>query len=333
MKSLKVGQSIVVKSIKNEEKKSCQTLFDFLGIKGKARNCDRIFIKPNIVTLQNYKAGSITDPLIIEELVKYIRSFSEKEIFILESESIWRTKKNIDEGRPDYNEEGQSKGFELGMESSGINNVVSRFRNARTLNITKAKKLPEEYVKEKTKKKFGKESEKIFPEFLGIVPEEFDCNGIYISLSKIKSHCFQDTKVTNCLKNQYGLLSFPDKTLYHNHLSEAIKYVNMIIQSFHDCYFITEALRYTMEGNGPTRGTTLENLGLAVAGKNPVEVDAIAAKLMFVDPDKLDYLQLCRNVLGNYDSKELRKIPDEIRHKFRLHPEIDKLTRESLIYQ
>lgn len=333
MKSVNVGSSLVIKANKNEVKKACSQLFDFLNFKNKIKNIDKILIKPNIVSMQHYTLGPVTDPLLVDELIKYLRKYSEKEILIVESETIWKTRKRIEKDEPDYNEKEQLIGFNLSLKSSGIENIVKKNKNVKVFNITRAKKLDSAYVKNKIIKKFGKKVNEIFPEFFRMVPIEFDSKAIFISLSKIKSHCFQDTKITNCMKNQYGLIAYPNKTVYHYKLSETIQYVNMLAQSFFDCCYITEALRYTMEGGGPTRGDTLKNLGIAVAGTNPVEVDAIAAALMEVNPLKLDYLQSSRGLIGNYDEKMLAKIPKSFKYRFRLHPDIEKITREGLIYQ
>jgi len=333
MKSQNIGQSLILKSGKNEARKACFELFEFLDFKDKLGKADNIIIKPNIVSMQHYTLGSITDPLIIQELVSYIRKFSSKEILIVESETIWKTRKRMETDEPDYDDKEQLLGFELSLMSSGIEHIIKTNKNVKVLNITRANKLGKKIVRKKVLKKFGKKSNEIFPEFFTIVPAEFDSKSIFISLSKIKSHCFKDTKVTNCMKNQFGLISFPDKTVYHYRLSEAIQYINMIVQSFFDCYYIAEALRYTMEGLGPTRGETLRNLGVAVAGKNPVEIDAIAATLMEVNPQKLDYLQMSRKLLGDYSEKNLVKIPKSFKYHFKLHPDIDKITRKNLVYQ
>lgn len=333
MKTLRIGGSFIVKARKDEIKKACLNLFELLNFKNEIKKVEKIIIKPNIVSLQHYSLGSITDPLIIEELVRFIRKFSNKEILIAESESIWKTRKRLQDDKPDYDEAEQSIGFNLSLNSSGIEKIIEKYKNVNLVNITRAKKLDSDYAKKKVRQKFGIKSDNILPEFFKMIPKEFNASAIFISLSKIKSHCFQDTKVTNCMKNQYGLISYADKTFYHNKLSEAIQCVNMITQSLFDCYYITEALRFTMEGGGPTRGDTVKNLGLAVAGTNPVEIDAIAATLMEVDPSKLDYLQLSKGLLGQYNDEMLAKIPKNFKYRFRLHPEIDKLTREGLIYQ
>ncbi len=333
MKRLNVGKSLIVKARKNEARKACIELFDFLDIKNKIGSADKIIVKPNIVSMQHYTIGSITDPLIVWELVKYVREFSKKQILIAESETIWKTRKRMEMNEPDYDEKEQKAGFELSLESSGIKNIIEKSKNVKALNITRAKKLEPKYVEEKTRKKFGKKSENIFPEFYNTLPEEFDADALYIGLSKLKSHFFHDTKVTNCMKNQFGLISHPDKTVYHYQLSEVIRQMNMIVQSFFDSCYITEALRYTMEGGGPTRGDTVKNLGLAAAGNDAVEVDAIAAALMMVNPSKLDYLELSKGLLGDYSEKELRKIPKSMKYKFKLHPDVNRKTREDYVYQ
>lgn len=322
-----IGKSLIVKSGISGVRRSCYEMFAHLGLKGKINSPGTIFIKPNIVSMQHYSMGSITDPVILGHLVDYIRSFSGERILILESETIWKTRKKIEKGEPDYDQKEQLLGFNISLKNSGIEGVIKRKKNVGMLNITRADKLPARIVKSKLKKRFGKCSNALFPEFLEMVPLEFENGGTYISLSKIKSHKFRDTKVTNCMKNQYGLISYPDKTAYHNRLSDAILYTNMIAQSFFDCSYITEAMRYAMEGAGPILGTPIKNLGIAVCGGDPVEIDAIAATLMEVSPQKLDYIQLARGILGNYDENELQKIPKSLKHRFKLDPAIEKITR------
>ena len=328
MRTFNAGNSLIIKAERNEFKKACFQLFEFLNLQDKLKNAEKIIIKPNIVSMQSYTAGSVTDPIIIEELVKHIRKFSEKEILIVESESVWKTRKTVEKDTLDYDENEQLLGFELSLKNSGIENILKKSNKVNVLNLTRAEKLDADYVKSKITKRFGKKADSVFPEFLSMIPAEFDSKSIFISLSKLKSHCFKDTVVTNCMKNQYGLISYPNKTLYHNRLTKTIQYVNMIAQSFFDCYYITEALRYTMEGSGPMRGDTIKNLGIGIAGANPVEIDAVAATLMEVEPLKLDYLQLSRGLLGDYDEKMLEKIPKSFKYRFKLHPNIDKLIRK-----
>src|SRR3989338_8944975 len=102
MNSINLGSSLVVKAQKNEIKKACCKLFDFLDFKSKSGKIDKFIIKPNLVSAQSYTCGSITDPLIVEELVRHIRDFSGKEILVIESESVWKTRKTIEHDEPDY---------------------------------------------------------------------------------------------------------------------------------------------------------------------------------------------------------------------------------------
>ncbi|MCH8049656.1 DUF362 domain-containing protein [Patescibacteria group bacterium] len=69
-----------------------------------------------------------------------------------------------------------------------------------------------------------------------------------------------------------------------------------------------------MEGDGPTRGTAVP-LGLALAGTDPVAVDAVAATLMGVDPSDIGHLALCaQEGLGIVDLAKI-DVPPMLMHE------------------
>ncbi|OYT62687.1 MAG: hypothetical protein B6U69_01195 [Thermofilum sp. ex4484_15] len=78
-----------------------------------------------------------------------------------------------------------------------------------------------------------------------------------------------------------------------------------------------------MEGAGPTSGEPIK-WGVAVAGTNAVEVDALTAWLMGFDPKEVGYLYyLWRKGLGNIEVDKIRVIgeePSKLRLKFKPHP-------------
>lgn len=56
-----------------------------------------------------------------------------------------------------------------------------------------------------------------------------------------------------------------------------------------------------MEGNGPVEGDAV-NMGVVLAGFDPVAVDAVGATLMGIDPTEVPYLSLCQQEgLGTID--------------------------------
>jgi uncharacterized protein (DUF362 family) len=57
-----------------------------------------------------------------------------------------------------------------------------------------------------------------------------------------------------------------------------------------------------MEGNGPIQGEPRE-VGVLVFGEDPVAVDATGARLMGLDPLRIDYLAETDRFLGNADGE------------------------------
>lgn len=100
-------------------------------------------------------------------------------------------------------------------------------------------------------------------------------------------------------KNLFGLI--PDPARYgkwhgknDSRLSRSIIDINKIYRSlFSPCYWINE----------------IKELGVFVGSKNSVEADAVAAKLMGINPEEIDYLRHATQVFGGYDKKILKKIP------------------------
>jgi uncharacterized protein (DUF362 family) len=61
-----------------------------------------------------------------------------------------------------------------------------------------------------------------------------------------------------------------------------------------------------MEGNGPVGGTAVDHR-IALAGTDCIAVDAIALKLMGINPAYLPYLAYCEKIgRGNYAEKKIK---------------------------
>ncbi len=103
-------------------------------------------------------------------------------------------------------------------------------------------------------------------------------------------------------KNLFGLI--PDPARYEkwqgkndSRLSRSIVDINKIYRSFFSpCYWINE----------------IKEMSIFVGSKNSVEADAVTAKLIGVDPEKIDYLRKVANIFGGYDKKVLTKIPKSL---------------------
>jgi hypothetical protein len=100
-------------------------------------------------------------------------------------------------------------------------------------------------------------------------------------------------------KNLFGLI--PDPARYRkwhgkndSRLSRSIVEINKIYRSlFSPSYWINE----------------IKEKDTFVGSRNSVEADAVTAKLMGVDPEKIPYLKYAAGVFGGYNKKVLDKIP------------------------
>ena len=132
-----------------------------------------------------------------------------------------------------------------------------------------------------------------------------------VTLPVLKTH--NKTVLTGALKNQWGCL----ETLrheYHLVLSEALADVNTLVQPRLAVMDGTVGL----EGDGPKAGIPRE-MGVVLASANLVGLDAVAARLMGVDPSSVDHLRWCADAgLGSISGFDIRGLdPDEVAVRFR----------------
>jgi uncharacterized protein (DUF362 family) len=66
-----------------------------------------------------------------------------------------------------------------------------------------------------------------------------------------------------------------------------------------------------MEGNGPIQGTARHS-GVLVFGEDPVAVDATAARLMGVEPERVWYILQANRFLGNMDDARIEQRGEEV---------------------
>lgn len=123
---------------------------------------------------------------------------------------------------------------------------------------------------------------------------------VVVSLPKLKTHHW--VGVTCSMKNFYGVLpgiryGWPKNVLHHNGIPQTVADINatlprtLTIVDGIDC----------MEGDGPILGS-VKPMGLVVVGSHLASVDATVARIMGIDPHKIDYLKLAPRQLGTlYD--------------------------------
>ncbi len=104
-----------------------------------------------------------------------------------------------------------------------------------------------------------------------------------INLAKIKT-C-SHTLVTLSIKNLYGCFQEAKKSRLHKKLDEVLPFLAKTIRS--DMNIIDGNI--CMEGNGPVVGNP-KNMGVIIAGGNPVSVDAFCSTLMGYNPREIKHI-------------------------------------------
>lgn len=126
---------------------------------------------------------------------------------------------------------------------------------------------------------------------------------LVVSMPKLKTHHWMG--LTASMKNLYGLLpglryGWPKNVLHYAGIPQT---VYDLTASVPRTLAIVDAIE-CMEGDGPVMGTP-RWLGAILVGENLVAVDATAARLMGLRPERIPYLQLAGNRLGPLDEAHI----------------------------
>ncbi|MHA1276941.1 MAG: DUF362 domain-containing protein [Candidatus Helarchaeota archaeon] len=103
----------------------------------------------------------------------------------------------------------------------------------------------------------------------------------YINIPKLKTHL--QTNLTNCLKNQHGLL-YDEEKIYNHHLIEE-KIIDLL-QVFQPNFHLVDATSVVDYGQIAIIPKYFLPMGLLLAGKDPVAVDTIGAELLGISDVK-----------------------------------------------
>lgn len=123
---------------------------------------------------------------------------------------------------------------------------------------------------------------------------------LFVSMPKLKTHHW--TGVTLSMKNLFGIVpgavyGWPKNPLHWAGLTESIIDINAALDVRR--FNIIDGV-VGMEGNGPIQGDP-KPVGVILFGEDPVATDAAGARLMGIDPLKIDYLARADAFLGNVE--------------------------------
>ena len=135
------------------------------------------------------------------------------------------------------------------------------------------------------------------------LPETLYNADVLVSMPKLKTHHWAG--VTLSLKNMFGVVpgvvyGWPKNILHWQGIDKSILDINSSLPL--PQFAIVDGI-VGMEGNGPLQGQA-KNAGVLIFGDDLVAVDATAARLMKIEPQKVQYLAKAEEFLGNLARKK-----------------------------
>jgi uncharacterized protein (DUF362 family) len=129
---------------------------------------------------------------------------------------------------------------------------------------------------------------------------------VVVSMPKIKTHHWAG--VTLSLKNMFGIVpgqkyGWPKNLLHWHGINESILDICATVP----IHFVIADGVIAMEGNGPLQGTA-RVLRKVVLADDPVAADATCARLMGLDPARIEYIAEASRFLGNIKPAAIRQL-------------------------
>ncbi|MCU1238102.1 MAG: hypothetical protein JWP63_6069 [Candidatus Solibacter sp.] len=154
---------------------------------------------------------------------------------------------------------------------------------------------------------------------------------LLVSMAKMKTHHW--VGATLSMKNLFGtvpggIYGWPKNVLHWAGIEESIADLH---NAYSNHFAIVDGI-VGMEGNGPIQGTP-KAVGVLVAGKDPVAVDATCCRIMKIDPMRIRYMQLATDGSGAAIIEDsITQIGESIQSvatPFELIPEFQRLRLEN----
>ncbi len=235
------------------EKAVCRGLELIGGLESIICPGDRVLIKPNILKAASYLTGVTTNPYLIEAVCGLARQAGAGRVIIGEGAGVGH---NTQEA----------------FKETGLIEVARRCR-AELIDLKKAEmvwmSIPGGVIFRRLR-----------------IPRPVLEANVIINLPVMKTH--DAFPATLGLKNIKGVIAESDKKRFHKWgLSQAIVDLNKLLLPQLTILDGTVG----MEGLGPVYGTPV-NLGLLIISQDTVAADSVAALIMGIEPEEIEYIKL-----------------------------------------
>lgn len=217
---------------------------------------DRVIIKPNLCNFRAPSSGAITHPDLLDALLCYLRN-EFKNLNITVIES------DATSSIPD-----------ITLKWFGYDKVLVKW-DATWYNIT--------HNPTNMKKINGLHFKDIE------VSEIFNEYDFFITMPKLKTHLL--TTITASLKNQFGCIPYKNKVKFHKDIDNIIADANLSMTP--DLCVVDGII--SMVGGVAIYGTPIKS-NLLIAGKDPVCVDSVCAKILGYNPNHIGHIKESKKI-------------------------------------
>jgi len=145
-------------------------------------------------------------------------------------------------------------------------------------------------------------------EMYGFVPERLlEMRGAdLLSLAKLKMW-LPPFRASFTLKNFFGMIPGPGRLRYHgkknSRINQSIADIYKIYESLFDVKGVVEAVFSASVAESLQKVNIHGDPGFASASKQPLELDAVMAALVGLDPHELEYLEHASGIFGEWDEE------------------------------
>lgn len=227
----------------------------------------RVFLKPNAVFAARYARNAYTHPAVIEGVVRALKGYPISELILGENSGLMVPTRYVFE----------RAGYLKFARSFGVHPLF----------------LDEEPYQARIELKDGK-----VHEWLRLPKILLGCED-RVFIPKLKLHC--QTGLSGALKLSMGLVDRPERLLGHNYQLDG-KLVDLY-RVTRPGLIVVDGVVIGVGGAGAPKGF---ELGLIVIGRNSVAVDAVCARILGLDPRKVEHIRLGYEL--GYGPIELREI-------------------------
>ena len=138
-----------------------------------------------------------------------------------------------------------------------------------------------------------------------------ESDGIII-IHKLKNHGL--TRITGCIKNQFGCIPGALKGEFHARIPDAIDFSKMLVD-LNACLkprlFVMDGIM-AMEGNGP-RGGTPKNMNVILLSSDPIALDATVCRMVELNPEFVPTIVFGKEAgLGTYIEDEIEILGESL---------------------